>query len=243
VKPRALLPAVFFGAIAPLVYALLVRLLLTWFVEGRSGVPLAALVYVPPAAALLLLGLGFALSSAAMLGVERWRIVAQLLAWSYPVVAVICCLGFLAAAPSLNPGGLGEAAFVASTGFISVAYAAALAAWFLVLLPAVPVVAAWRGDPHSLWGVLRRHWAGIVARWLLSLLVAGWLTVLLRLILLAAAEPLSTQLLGFSAISWAVQELEERLLPRLVDLVLTPLWLALASTAYARLAAGLLQRR
>ncbi len=239
-KNRVLVPAVFFGTAAPLVYALLVRLLLAWFAEARSGLLLAALVYVPPAAALLLLGLGFSLSSSMMLGVEGWDRVARLLLRSYLAVAVLCVLGLVVAAPSLGATRLSVYSFIVSTGFVSIAYAVAAAVWFLLVLPAVPLTAAYRSGPRRLSRVLRVHGAGIAARWLLSLLVAGWAAALLRLVLLSAAAPLGSRLLGFSTLSWTVLRLEEALLPRLADLVVAPFWLSLVSVVYSRLVGILL---
>ncbi len=238
-KSRVLVPAVFFGTAAPLVYALLVRLLLAWFAEARSGLPLAALVYVPSAATLLLLGLGFSLSSSMMLGVEGWGRVARLLLRSYLAVAVLCVFGLVVAAPSLGATRLSVYSFIVSTGFVSIAYAVVVAVWFLLVLPAVPLTAAYRSGPRRLSRVLRVHGAGIAARWLLSLLVAGWAAALLRLILVSAG-PLGSRLLGFSTLSWTVLRLEEALLPRLADLVVAPFWLSLVSVVYSRLVGILL---
>jgi hypothetical protein len=137
-----------------------------------------------------------------------------------------------------GPEGYGVYLFTALTVYASIAYEALAVAWFFAVMPALLYTGTeCRGvfAATCLRGMRLNTVLGSVFKWLFSLLATGWATFILRILLTKVSPALSETLTSLQLGNAALTRLLEPL-PRIVDLVIAPLWVVLLSLMYARYA-------
>ncbi len=213
--------------------------LVALFDETRQGRYLVLALYTPP----LILVYSLVLSS--MLAITPFaknarlhRCIGGLLAYSTAPVLAIALLGILIGAPIQDPGYLAARLFVADTGYLSIVYSLSLIAWFLWILPS-SLVALLKCPKTGASGRLvytyaRRLWGTIIARWLLSLLVAGLVALALRVILINLGVGVH-YIVAARTSDWTLNKLLDTYIPRTVSLLVAPVWVIVLVYTYARL--------
>lgn len=137
-----------------------------------------------------------------------------------------------------GPEGYGVGLFTALAVYASVVYEALAVAWFFAIMPALLYTGT---ECHGFFaamclrGMRLNTVLGSVFKWLFSLLVTGWASFILRVLLTRIAPTLSETIIDIQLENAALTRLLEPL-PRIVDLVIAPLWVVLLSLMYARYA-------
>ena len=137
-----------------------------------------------------------------------------------------------------GPEGYGVHLFTALAVYASVVYEALAVAWFFAVMPALLYTGK---DCNRIFSAtclkeMRLNTVlSSVFKWLFSLLVTGWASFILRVILARIVPGLSEKLIGLQLGNAALTKLLEPV-PRIVDLVIAPLWVVLFSLMYARYA-------
>jgi hypothetical protein len=218
-----------------LLYAFLLHVFAARFVAVREPLYLVSLLYIPST---ILIALVFTVSPLWVClfagGEAGFSRVLVFLKSVMPIV-LASIVGFIV---SLVSGVQSEASvrvFILGTSYASLVLSILVIVWFFLVLPAMPLKYCVAKRRVKLSGLIRSCWLSLAARWILSLMVSGWLTVLLR-VLLVRASPLFGQLLFYSRTGdWIIDSIQARFLPRVADLVAAPIWLLLLAYTYSRL--------
>ena len=137
-----------------------------------------------------------------------------------------------------SPEGYGAYLFAALAVYASIVYEALAIVWFFAVMPALLYTGKDCNRVFSaacLKGMRLNTVLSSVFKWLFSLLVTGWASFITRLLLTRIAPTLSETLVSLQLENAALTRLLEPV-PRIVDLVIAPLWVVLFSLVYARYA-------
>ena len=225
--------------VAGLLYAYLLTYFGVIFVRNRTGTMLSLMLYAPSLVSLYLLFLGFEIYTSTIMNGSSLNSIGKLLRRYTLLYAPIVtgAAGIVSGLFARNPRGFELRAFIISVSYISLLHTFVLLFWFFVVVPFVPFVV--HCSSSSAWRCFRKllgRRKGLVLRWILALIVSGWLVALVRYSLVSMAPSLDTIVFYTRTGDWPVNNAFERNLPRLVDLVVVPIWGVVLAHVYVWLA-------
>ncbi len=167
-------------------------------------------------------------------------------AYSCAPVLLVVILGIVIGSFISGPGPVSVPVFIADIAYLSIIYSLTAIAWFLWILPST-IIAFWLecSEPSTngriIYKYAKRLWGFIIARWLLSLLVAGLAALVLRTILIHLGIG-AYYVVTARTSDWTLNKLLNDYLPRTASLIVAPIWVTVLVYVYARLIDGRIKR-